>query len=72
MLTSGFSVKPLKVKLLAGEQKATEGWFMHKVRGSSGSIFEQPTGKPKPVSIRQEQLTAYVSTHQDLGVLLTS
>ena len=26
--TNGFSIKPLKVKLLAGEQKATEKWLV--------------------------------------------
>ena len=34
MPTNGFSTKPLKVKLLAGEQKATEIWFL-----SFGDLF---------------------------------
>ena len=29
MPTHGFSIKPLKVKRLAGEQKATEVWHLH-------------------------------------------
>ena len=31
MPTNGFSIKPLKIKLLAGEQKAAEVWFL--IRG---------------------------------------
>ena len=27
--TNGFSIKPLKVKLLAGEQKASVSWRLH-------------------------------------------
>ena len=41
-----FSIKPLKVKLLAGEQKATEVWFLlqpHNIHLGNSQKLTDPT-----------------------------
>ena len=43
MPTNGLSTKPLKVKLLAGEQKATEGWLGGQL---AGLFHQQATTNP--------------------------
>ena len=51
MATSGFSIKPLKVKPLAGEQKATEGsgcsffLFPQAPRGQASGRLRSPSGR---------------------------
>ena len=49
MPTNGFSITPLKAKLLAGEQKATESlWDRKRWTSTSSADDENPFASPRP------------------------